>query len=131
MSRIALTDGSGRWFSDTTAEYFKEDTYHDGRNWISKATGSQTEHEGLYRTKGLVTKKTKPMSKNKKQILQAILLLIAAILLCFADSFSQDNRTKYYQYSDSMWMARKNKNCAKQNSYLDSMSNITGSMQEI
>jgi hypothetical protein len=50
--RIALTDGSGRWFSKDSAEYWKEDTIHDGRNWISKATGSQWEHEGLYRTKG-------------------------------------------------------------------------------
>jgi hypothetical protein len=52
MSRIALTDGSGRWFSDTTAEVFKEQTWHDGRNFISKATGSQWEHESIYRTKG-------------------------------------------------------------------------------
>lgn len=52
MSRIALTDRTGRWFSTETAEYFKEDTYHDGHNWISKATGSQWEHEGLYRTAG-------------------------------------------------------------------------------
>lgn len=52
MKRIALTDGSGRWFSLETAEYFKEDTYHDGNNWISKATGSQWYHQGLYRTAG-------------------------------------------------------------------------------
>lgn len=52
MKRIALTDGTGRWFNEETAERFKEDTYHDGRNWISKATGSQWEHQCLYRTKG-------------------------------------------------------------------------------
>jgi hypothetical protein len=50
--RIALTDGTGRWFSLETAEYFKEETFHDGSNWISQATGSQWNHEGLYRTKG-------------------------------------------------------------------------------
>jgi hypothetical protein len=52
MARIALTDGSGRWFSKETAEYFEEDTFHDGHNWISKATGTQFNHEGLYRTAG-------------------------------------------------------------------------------
>lgn len=52
MSRIALTDGSGRWFSTETAEKFDEETYHNGQNWISKATGSQWEHEAIYRTKG-------------------------------------------------------------------------------
>jgi len=52
MSRIALTDGSGKWFSTETAEKFDEAGFHDGRNWISKATGSQTEHQALYRTAG-------------------------------------------------------------------------------
>ena len=52
MSRVALTDGSGKWFSEETAEYFKEDTYFNGSNWISKATGKQSFHEGLYHTKG-------------------------------------------------------------------------------
>ena len=52
MSRIALTDGSGKWFSEETAEKFEETGEHDGRNWISNATGSQFEHENLYRTKG-------------------------------------------------------------------------------
>jgi len=50
--RIALTDGSGRWFNEETADFWKEDTYHDGRNFISKATGSQWNHERLYRTVG-------------------------------------------------------------------------------
>ena len=52
MARIALTDGSGKWFSTETAECISEETFHDGRNWISKATGSQWEHESLYRTAG-------------------------------------------------------------------------------
>lgn len=50
--RIALTDGSGKWFSSETAQLFKEDTYWNGNNWISKATGSQWAHESLYRTAG-------------------------------------------------------------------------------
>lgn len=50
--RIALTDQSGQWFSVESAEKFEEATFHDGRNHISKATGSQTEHECLYRTAG-------------------------------------------------------------------------------
>ena len=50
--RVALSDGSGRWFSTDASEYFKEETNHDGHNWISQATGKQTEHEGLYRTTG-------------------------------------------------------------------------------
>lgn len=52
MKRIALTDGSGRWFDAEKAEIFKEDTYHDGRNWISSATGSQWIHETIYMTNG-------------------------------------------------------------------------------
>lgn len=50
--RIALTDGTGRWFSENTADSWNEDTYWNGSNHISKATGSQWEHERLYRTKG-------------------------------------------------------------------------------
>lgn len=52
MKRIALTDGSGRWFDAEKAEFFKEYSYHDGRNWISSATGSQWIHEAIYVTKG-------------------------------------------------------------------------------
>lgn len=52
MTRIALTDGSGIWFDADKAELIKEDTFHDGRNWISKATGDQFTHESLFRTKG-------------------------------------------------------------------------------
>jgi hypothetical protein len=51
MNRIALTDGTGQWFDADKAELYKENTFHDGRNWISKATGSQWEHEAIYVTK--------------------------------------------------------------------------------
>lgn len=52
MTRIALTDGTNRWFDADKAELIKEDTFWNGNNWISKATGSQWEHEALYRTRG-------------------------------------------------------------------------------
>jgi len=51
MERIALTDGSGKWFDEDKAEVFNEDTDWDGNNHISCATGSQWNHETLYRTK--------------------------------------------------------------------------------
>jgi len=51
MTRIALTDGSGKWFDEDKAEVFNEDTDWDGNNRISCATGSQWNHETLYRTK--------------------------------------------------------------------------------
>lgn len=50
MGRIALTDGSGRWFDPSKAQSFEEDTRWNGNNHISCATGSQWEHETLYRT---------------------------------------------------------------------------------
>lgn len=49
MRRQAI-DG-GRWFDIEAAEVFKEDTWFNGNNHISCATGSQWEHEALYRTK--------------------------------------------------------------------------------
>lgn len=52
MSRVALTDEGGRWFDDDKADRFDEDTYWNGSNHISKATGSQWEHEAMYRTAG-------------------------------------------------------------------------------
>lgn len=52
MKRIALTDRSGRWFDSEKAELIKEELFWDGNNWISRATGSQWEHEWLYRTRG-------------------------------------------------------------------------------
>ena len=51
MKRIALTDGSGMWFDSEKADCYNEETFHDGRNFISKATGSQWEHEAIYVTK--------------------------------------------------------------------------------
>ena len=52
MKRVVLTDGSGSWFDAEAAESFSEETRWNGNNHISKATGSQWEHEALYRTKG-------------------------------------------------------------------------------
>ena len=49
MKRIALEDSG--WFNEETAIKFTEDTYWNGNNHISKATGSQWEHEVLYYTK--------------------------------------------------------------------------------
>lgn len=50
MKRIALTNGSGQWFDAEKAEEYREDTWWNGSNHISKATNSQWEHEWLYRT---------------------------------------------------------------------------------
>jgi hypothetical protein len=50
MARIALNDG--RWFETGKAERFDETTWHDGNNHISHATGSQWDHEALWRTAG-------------------------------------------------------------------------------
>lgn len=52
MERIAMTDGTGAWFNLETATEFKESVEWNGQNNISKATGSQTEHENLYLTAG-------------------------------------------------------------------------------
>lgn len=52
MARIPLTDGSGRWFDSAKTESFDEETYWNGNNHISKATGSQWDHERLLRTAG-------------------------------------------------------------------------------
>ena len=51
MKRVSLTDGSGQWFDSEKAEFCKENSFHDGRNFISIATGSQFEHEAIYITK--------------------------------------------------------------------------------
>ena len=53
MKRVSLTDQSGQWFDSEKSEIYKENTYHDGKNWISKATGSQWEHEAVHVTKGV------------------------------------------------------------------------------
>ncbi|MDD3380017.1 MAG: hypothetical protein PHD68_02215 [Rugosibacter sp.] len=49
MKRQALDNGS--WFDMDVAESFGEDTWWNGNNHISRATGSQWEHEMLWRTK--------------------------------------------------------------------------------
>ena len=50
MKRIAVLNGF--WFDADKAEFFKENTWHDGNNFISKSTGCQWEHEDMYLTKG-------------------------------------------------------------------------------
>jgi hypothetical protein len=50
IDRQAIEDG--RWFDKAKAKEFDEDTWHDGRNHISTPTGSQWDHESLWRTKG-------------------------------------------------------------------------------
>lgn len=60
MTRINITERdeyTGRikvtgWFDDSTGERFGEDTRWDGSNHISVNTGSQWDHEELYRTAG-------------------------------------------------------------------------------
>ena len=49
MKRQSLSDG--QWFDLDAAEKFEEATWWNGSNQISEATGSQWEHEALYRTK--------------------------------------------------------------------------------
>jgi hypothetical protein len=48
---MILTDDSGNWFDKDTAEEFCESTRFNGNNRISIATGSQWDHQSLYRTK--------------------------------------------------------------------------------
>jgi hypothetical protein len=50
MKRISLPDG--RWFDAEKAQGWEESTTWDGRNHVSDATGSQFDHEHLYRTRG-------------------------------------------------------------------------------
>jgi hypothetical protein len=49
MKRQSL--GNGKWFDLESAQCWEEDTWFNGSNHISSATGSQWEHEKLYRTK--------------------------------------------------------------------------------
>lgn len=51
MKRVSITNNSGQWFDSEKAECFKENTYWNGSNHISKATNSQFEHEAIYITK--------------------------------------------------------------------------------
>lgn len=48
--RQTITDDSGRYFYLDKAEKFEEKTKWNGNNHISLVTGSQWEHEALYRT---------------------------------------------------------------------------------
>ena len=52
VKRIPLSDHSGRWFDLNKAEFYKEESYHNGSNLISKATGHQFIHEAIYLTAG-------------------------------------------------------------------------------
>lgn len=49
-NRIHLSNG--KWFNPDSATCYSETTRWDGNNHISCATGSQWNHEELYRTKG-------------------------------------------------------------------------------
>lgn len=51
MSRTRLTDGSGRWFDEGKAQEFEEDSWFDGHNHVSVATGDQFLHEKLFKTR--------------------------------------------------------------------------------
>ncbi len=50
MKRIALTDGTGRWFDRDKAEKYSEKTWWDGNNLISYATRKKFAHEAIYVT---------------------------------------------------------------------------------
>jgi len=50
MSRYRMSDGSVVDTANATA-HWEEDTYFDGHNRISRATGSQWEHQKLYRSR--------------------------------------------------------------------------------
>ncbi len=52
MTRIALTDGSSKWFDLSSSEAFFEAADFDGNTHISTATGVQWDHQRLYRTAG-------------------------------------------------------------------------------
>ena len=52
MTRVAITNGKGAWFNTDSAQKIEEESYHDGYNFISEATGSQWEHECLWITRG-------------------------------------------------------------------------------
>ena len=50
MSRYRMDDGTVIDTDNATA-HWDESRTHDGSNWISDATGSQWEHETLYRSR--------------------------------------------------------------------------------
>jgi hypothetical protein len=49
MNRQSI--GNGQWFDLDSAHEWEEDTYWNGSNHISSATGSQWDHQTLYRSK--------------------------------------------------------------------------------
>ena len=51
MSRTPLTDDSGSWFDSRKSTKFGEGSRWDGSNHISLATGSQWDHQALWRTR--------------------------------------------------------------------------------
>jgi hypothetical protein len=52
MGRIALTDGTGRWFDASKARRWEENTRWDGHNHVSLVASGSHAHETLYRTAG-------------------------------------------------------------------------------
>ena len=45
-------DPTGQWFDPSKAQRWDEATWWDGSNHVSRATGSQWDHEALFRTGG-------------------------------------------------------------------------------
>lgn len=50
MLRQNLSGRGGRWFDLERAQKFEEDSYFDGENFRSRATGGLWSHETLYRS---------------------------------------------------------------------------------
>jgi hypothetical protein len=50
MSAYQMQDGTVVKTENATQSW-KEDCWHDGNNWISRATGAQWNHEKLYRSR--------------------------------------------------------------------------------
>ena len=51
MTQTALTDDAGKWFEKSEATEFSENTWWNGSNYISSATGSQWDHQELFYTR--------------------------------------------------------------------------------
>ena len=82
MKRVALTENgnkTGQYFDTEKAELYKEDTFWDGHNHISKATGSQWNHEALYHTaSGKWVKNTYSQFQGSTETYEIITLADAA-----------------------------------------------------
>ena len=50
ITRVPLTSPTGAWFDVSKAEKFRDESFWDGRNWVSLATNSSTESQNLYKT---------------------------------------------------------------------------------